>query len=290
MGLRRSAVVDSDELAALRRRELAIPRERARELGQSALRAIREGWYPGPDGRPVDWRADVGKAAAAKVSLPPDAPLPPPARERISETHVLVANETTLGAARRLGDAGLRALSLNFANGTKPGGGFLEGARAQEETLCRSSALFRTLEGDPMYDAHRRGAPGESSDWVILSPDVPVFRRDDGAVVELWRTSFATCAAPYAPQVGQPRSGDLLARRIRRVLAVARAYGFDALVLGAWGCGAFRNDPVRVARDFQEALEGEFDGAFRHVTFAITDWSPDRDFLRPFRDAFSLDG
>ena len=141
-----------------------------------------------------------------------------------------------------------------------------------------------------MYDAHRQGAPYESSDWVILSPDVPVFRRDDGFVTARWSTSFATCAAPYAPRVGQPRSGDLLARRIRRLLAVARAYGFDALVLGAWGCGAFGNGPVRTARDFKEALEGEFDGAFRQVTFAITDWSPDRRFLRPFRDAFSLEG
>jgi uncharacterized protein (TIGR02452 family) len=288
MGLRRSAVVDSDDLAALRHRELDIPRERARELGQSAMRAIREGWYRGPDGQPVDWRADVEKSAAAKVSLPPDAPIPPPTRERVPETHVLVANETTLGAARRLHEAGLRPLSLNFANGIVPGGGVLEGARAQEETLCRSSALLRTLEGDPMYDAHRQGALYESSDWVILSPGVPVFRADDGSVTDRWCTSFATCAAPYAPRVGQPRSGDLLARRICRLLAAARAWGFDALVLGAWGCGAFGNDPVRTARDFREALEGEFDGAFQHVTFAITDWSPDRRFLRPFRDAFSL--
>jgi len=287
MALRRLAVVDSADLAALRRQELEIPRERARELGQSALRAIRDGWYPGFEGRPVDWKADVEQAAAAKLSLPPDAPLPTPSPERLPETDVLVANETTLGAARRLGDAGLRALSLNFANGVAPGGGVLTGARAQEETLCRSSALLRTLEGDPMYDAHRQGAPSESSDWVILSPDVPVFRRDDGAVTELWRTSFATCAAPYAPHVGQPRSGDLLARRIRRLLAVAHAYGFDVLVLGAWGCGAFGNDPVRTARDFRKVLEGEFDGAFRQVTFAITDWSPDRKFLGPFRDAFS---
>jgi uncharacterized protein (TIGR02452 family) len=288
MGLRGLAVVDSDELAALRRHELDIPRDRARELGQSALRAIREGWYLGPDGRPADWRADVEKAAAAKLSLPPDASLPAPVREGVRETEVLVANETTLGAARRLGGGGLQVLSLNFANGIVPGGGVLAGARAQEETLCRSSALLRTLEGDPMYDAHRQGDPDECSDWVILSPGIPVFRRDDGSVSERWCTSFATCAAPYAPRVGQPRSGDLLARRIRRLLAVARAYGFDALVLGAWGCGAFGNDPARTARDFREALEGEFDGAFRHVTFAITDWSPERKFLRPFHDAFRL--
>lgn len=141
-----------------------------------------------------------------------------------------------------------------------------------------------------MYDAHRQAPPYESSDSVILSPGVPVFRRDDGSVVARWCTSFATCAAPYASRLGPPRSGDLLARRIRRLLAVARAYAFDALVLGAWGCGAFGNDPVRTARDFQKALEGDFDGAFRHGTFAITDWSPDRRFLRPFRDAFSREG
>jgi uncharacterized protein (TIGR02452 family) len=289
MSLRRSPIVDSDDLAALRRRELDIPRERARELGQSALRAIREGWYAGPDGRPVDWRTDVEKAAAAKVSLPPGAALPPLTRERFPETHVLVANDTTLGAARRLHDAGLRPLSLNFANGVEPGGGVLTGARAQEEVLCRSSALLATLEGDPMYDAHRQGPPYESSDWVILSSDVPVFRRDDGrSLAQPWSTSFATCAAPYAPRLGQPRSGDLLERRIRRLLAVARAYAFDTLVLGAWGCGAFGNDPARTARDFRAALEIDFDGAFRHVTFAVTDWSPERRFLGPFRDAFGL--
>jgi uncharacterized protein (TIGR02452 family) len=214
-------------------------------------------------------------------------PATPPAR--FPETDVVVANETTLGAARRLHDAGFRPLSLDFANGVVPGGGVLTGARAQEEVLCRSSALLCTLDGDPMYDAHRQGPPYESSDWLILSPDVPVFRHDDGlSLAQPWSTSFVSCAAPYAPRVGQPRSGELLERRMRRLLAVAHAYAFDTLVLGAWGCGAFGNDPARTARDFRAALEGDFDGAFRQVTFAITDWSPERRFLGPFRDAFSL--
>jgi uncharacterized protein (TIGR02452 family) len=141
-----------------------------------------------------------------------------------------------------------------------------------------------------MYDAHHQGPPYESSDWLILSPDVPVFRHDDGlSLAPPWPTSIVTCAAPYAPRVGQPRSGELLERRMRRLLAVAHAYAFDTLVLGAWGCGAFGNDPARTARDFQAALEGDFDRAFRQVTFAITDWSPERRFLGPFRDAFSLE-
>jgi uncharacterized protein (TIGR02452 family) len=58
-------------------------------------------------------------------------------------------------------------------------------------------------------------------------------------------------------------------------------------VLGAWGCGAFGNDPNRTAVDFREALENEFRGAFSDVVFAITDWSPERRFLGPFRKVFA---
>jgi uncharacterized protein (TIGR02452 family) len=260
--------LDSDELASARRRELDISPDAAARLGRSAVEAAR--------GR------------STRVSIPPDAPLPDHDPGEYAETKVQVANETTLGAARRLVDAGSRPLALNFANGVQPGGGFLHGARAQEEVLCRSSALYATLVGDPMYDEHARRPLADSTDWAIYSPDVPVFREDDGTDLERpWLLSFLTCAAPVAAHVGQPRAGDLLEKRIHRVLAIARAYGHAALVLGAWGCGAFGNDPVRTAGDFRQALEGEFDGAFSDVVFAVTDWSPERRFLGPFRDAFA---
>jgi uncharacterized protein (TIGR02452 family) len=71
------------------------------------------------------------------------------------------------------------------------------------------------------------------------------------------------------------------------VLAIARAYGYTALVLGAWGCGAFGNDTHRTASDFRQALENEFDQVFSDIVFAITDWSPERRFLGPFRQAFA---
>lgn len=279
--------LDSPELAEARRAELHISREQAAALGLSAVRAIREGRYQAADGHEVDWSAAVRTARAVKRSIPPDDPLPHRPDGMFEETRVRVANETTLAAARRLAEAGLTPLALNFANGVSPGGGFLSGARAQEEVLARSSALHATLEGDPMYEAHRRQDNSESSDWAILSPGVPVFRNDDGtALAAPWLLSFITCAAPYAPHVGQPRSGDLLQQRISRTLDIARAYGYETLVLGAWGCGAFANDPCRTARDFKEALTGEFSGCFREVTFAITDWSPERRFLGPFRDEF----
>jgi uncharacterized protein (TIGR02452 family) len=148
--------------------------------------------------------------------------------------------------------------------------------------------LFQTLVGDPMYEAHRRRPRPDSTDWAIYSPDVPVFRSDEGVELDSpWQLSFITCAAPYAPDIGQPEAGDLLQQRIRRVLAVARAYNHRALVLGAWGCGAFANQADRTAVDFRSALEGEFGGAFSNIVFAITDWSPERKFLGPFRRVFA---
>ena len=59
------------------------------------------------------------------------------------------------------------------------------------------------------------------------------------------------------------------------------------MVLGAWGCGAFGCDPARTAKDFRRALEGDFEGVFSDIVFAVTDWSTERKFLGPFRDAFS---
>ena len=75
--------------------------------------------------------------------------------------------------------------------------------------------------------------------------------------------------------------------RIRKVLAVAEAHGHEHLVLGAWGCGAFGNDPEEIADLFKLVLAGEFRDAFEHVVFAITDWSAQRRFIGLFERAFA---
>lgn len=281
-------VTDSAELAEARRRELDVDRGAAIELGRSAVDAIERGYYLGPDGVPVDWSEAVEAAVHAKRSIPPLYGLPQRGAVNFPRTKVEITNETTMAAASRLTQLGERTLALNFANGVTPGGGFLTGSRAQEEVLCRSSALFATLNNDPMYKAHSVRRLPDSTDWAILSPRVPFFRLDDGTPLPApWPLDVLTCAAPYAPTVGAERSADLLEARIGRVLAIARATGYVSLVLGAWGCGAYGNDPARTAHDFRAALEGPYAGAFAHVVFAITDWSPERRFLGPFRDAFA---
>lgn len=286
--LRVLPLLDSDELAAQRRRDLALRHEVAESLGRSAVEAIERGYYLTDDGK-VDWSESVQAACAAKQSIAPTTKLPVAKSSQFDQCFVQVTNESTLVAAKRLVDGGKRPLALNFANGTETGGGFLRGATAQEEALCRSSALYATLVDDPMYDFHRKNELwAKASDWAILSPDVPVFREDRGMELDApWLLSFITCAAPYAPSVMQPLAGDLLQKRIVRLMAIARAFGYTELILGAWGCGAFGNDACRTAQDFRKALEGEFAGAFREVVFAITDWSPERRFLGPFRDVFA---
>src|SRR5215475_13133630 len=208
-GLRVLPFLDSAEMAAARRRELDIPRDVAAALGRSAVEVGVTGYYFTRAGEKVDLAHLVSTACSAKRSIPPDAPLPNHDRSPFPETRLQVTNETTLGASLRLVDSGLRPLALNFANGIHPGGGFLNGAKAQEEVLCRSSALYQTLVNDLMYEAHRKRPRPDSTHWAIYSPDVPVFRKDDGTELDQpWLLSFISCAAPYAPAIGQPESGD----------------------------------------------------------------------------------
>ena len=280
--------LDSPALASQRKQELTISREQSASLGTSAVQIAKQGWYINSKSEKVDIHSQVQDCLSKKISIPPifDLPKPPP---QFDETRVQVTNETTLQAGHRL--PGYKVLALNFANGVSAGGGFLHGARAQEECLCRSSSLFLTLFDDPMYAAHAVRALPDSTDWAILSPDVPIFRSDNGTPLDTpYILSFLTCAAPYAPIVGKKESATMMKSRIHRVLDIARAYDYDTLVLGAWGCGAFGNDPDATAKDFKDSLSGEFAGAFSQIVFAITDWSPERRLLGTFRDVFSAQG
>lgn len=204
-------------------------------------------------------------------------------------------NETTLKAAKRLADLGHRVVALNFASAKHPGGGFLGGARAQEESLARSSGLYATLVDNPMYEYHRQRGGGLYSDYTIYSPSVPVFRTDEGDLLEQpWTCSFISCPAINAKVVmtrdrrARPTIQRLMAARIEKVLAVATAHGHDTLVLGAWGCGAFGNSSEDIAGLFAQTLldDGPFATTFRQVVFAITDWSDERRFIGPFAQRF----
>ncbi|MFC3995832.1 TIGR02452 family protein [Nocardiopsis sediminis] len=198
--------------------------------------------------------------------------------------------------ARRDGDGGAAAdvAALNFASARNPGGGVVNGARAQEESLARSSALYDALVRCPeFYDTHRRERSLLYTDQVIYAPRVPVFRTDTGRwLADPFPVAFLTSAAPNRRMIERntPEEAHRIPAALRSraggVLAVAAHHGHTRLVLGAWGCGVFGNHPSEVAGAFAHHLHGAFAGVFEHVVFAVLG---DDDTARaPFRTAFDV--
>lgn len=201
-----------------------------------------------------------------------------------------------------------RVLVLNFANPVNPGGGVRRGARAQEEDLCRRSTLLASLESEEAeayYKGHRKLAHRMATDAMILSPVVEVFRDREGFLMEEAATvSVVTCAAPMANALsGAEREGlaELFAGRIQALLHAACRYGYEYLVLGAWGCGAFGNDAGMVSQQFARAFrefrvpvadaqgnvrEEGTDFCFRRVEFAVLDRSLEKYRYQCFLHAF----
>jgi uncharacterized protein (TIGR02452 family) len=242
--------------------------------------------YTAPSGRIVTMTAEIRAMLDGTVLYTPDAldalVSSLGAVEAPRATRVEVTGETTGAALRRLlvDERCAEAFALNFASAKNPGGGFLGGAKAQEEDLCRVSALYSSqITRRAYYDENRATDTLIYTDHAIYSPRVAFFRDERLELLEEpFYPSVLTMPAPNAGEhlrksPGDRRSiRDALARRIAMVLAVARAHEHRALVLGAWGCGVFRNDPTEVAELFAAALDAPvFKGAFDRVTFAVYD-------------------
>ena len=268
-----------------------ISRELAAEYGRGAVLITESGEYPAPSGRVVNVSRLVKRSIDGTVSYPPDQPFQESARGN-HQTKISVENMTTLEAARRLINEGRRPAVLNFASATDPGGGFLAGARSQEEYLARSSGLYACIRDNAMYAFHRSRRDPLYTNYVIYSPDVPVFRSDNGSLLdEPYTVGIVTCPAVNARKMVHERSNEIggaMWVRILKVLSIGVKHAHDSIVLGAWGCGAFGNDGNEIAELFYRALEQNFKGAYRQVVFAILDWSRGRRFIGPFQEAFKV--
>ncbi|MDQ1034545.1 uncharacterized protein (TIGR02452 family) [Streptomyces sp. V3I8] len=253
---------------------------RLRGIARRTEEIVAAGSYRAPDGREVPVAAAVAAAREGTRMYGPE-PLAGSgglSRPAPADTSFEVTGESSLEAARRL--TGPVAV-LNFASARNPGGGYLNGAQAQEEALCRASALYTCVLGvREFYDHHRTHRDPFYTDRVIHSPAVPVFRDDRGAFLdEPYTAGFLTAAAPNAGVIKRtaperaPELPRALASRAERVLETAAAHGYRRLVLGAWGCGVFRNDPAQVAGAFRSLLAdgGRFAGSFEHVVFGVLD-------------------
>ncbi|MFJ6838370.1 TIGR02452 family protein [Streptomyces sp. NPDC091209] len=270
---------------------------RLRAIARETEEIVAVGGYRGPSGGAVSIAAAVDSARAGTRLYGPE-PVETPSVTPVG-TSFEVTGESSLEAAHRLTCLGAAPVAvLNFSSARNPGGGYLNGAQAQEEALCRASALYTCLlRARDFYDHHRAHRDAFYTDRVIHSPGVPVFRDDRGRLLDKpFPAGFLTAAAPNAGVVLRTtpqRAADLpgaLAIRAERVLETAAAHGYRRLVLGAWGCGVFQNDPAQVARAFRGLLvEGRFEGRFDHVVFGILDRTPGRTTHRAFEQAFAFE-
>ncbi|MCP3753638.1 TIGR02452 family protein [Streptomyces sp. TBY4] len=263
---------------------------RLREIARENADIVAAGGYRTRAGRRVSLAAAVAEAKAGTRIYGPKRVIPgePDARDA-RRTVVEVTGESSTVAARRLAgeypeDSGTVSVAvLNFASARNPGGGYVRGAKAQEEALCRASALYETLlEAPEYYAVHRAEVSTFYTDRVIHSPGVPVFRDDRGELLDTpFRAGFLTSPAPNAGTIRRqepdrvPEIPGALERRARLVLEVAALHGYRGLVLGAWGCGVFQNEPAQVAEAFRGLLAGPFAGVFERVVFGVLDRKPE---------------
>ncbi|HEY8505080.1 MAG TPA: TIGR02452 family protein, partial [Gemmataceae bacterium] len=226
-------------------------------------------------------------AAARELSAPPTLEFPFRVAERAA------GGEAEGKAGRHKGQT---VCCLNFASAKNPGGGFLGGSQAQEESLARATGLYACIARVAgYYAANRACGTALYTDHMIHSPAVPVFRGDDNELLpEPYLVSILTAPAVNAGALrrNEPHNLDRIAPvmsgRIEKLLSLALVHGHAALVLGAWGCGVFRNDPAAVAGWFAEHLtgDGRFRDVFDTVVFAVLDTSADGEVIRPFADRF----
>ncbi|HEV7554367.1 MAG TPA: TIGR02452 family protein, partial [Kofleriaceae bacterium] len=259
-------------------------------IAKATLAACDAGFYTNAAGARVEIGDQVEDAAEGTVMYDKDLVARVPIAPRF-QTRFAVTAESTLVATTRLERDGVGHVGcLNFASAKRPGGGFLGGSQAQEESLARASSLYVCLRMIPEY--YEQNIALRSAlylDLVLFSPFVPFIRDDDGAWLDRpVLASVITAAAPNASALRQNGKYDAavvestLRARADLALAAAAQHGVERYVLGAWGAGVFGNDPSAVAVIFADLLRGRYAGVFSEVVFAVLGGAG-----RPNYDAFA---
>lgn len=264
--------------------EIAARKRRNVEIFEETLGICRKGFYVSPTGARIELPPTDGVLAASEFYRnPPKVDAIP----TCVVSTVDAVNADCIAVARELVDDGYNPILLNMANRHTPGGGVLNGARAQEETLFRRSNLCASLYRYDEYHASLIGVgpaddgcyPMDRNTGGIYSGRVMFFRaganEEDALLENPFECAVVSVAAINRPDLdadGRLTDWAIAAtkQKIRTMFRIGLIHRHDAIVLGAWGCGAFRNPPEHMAELFDDVLhEPEFANKYRCVRFAI---------------------
>lgn len=279
-----------------------MSKEKRIETARETLDIIEKGYYKNSKGGIINIAEATKKAIANSTLLRPsdfaeiEAEVTEILKSRNFITEFEVKNEGSVNAILRCYKPSSNTACLNFASAKYPGGGFLEGSPAQEECLARATALYPCInQMQEMYAFNKNLKTSLYSDYMIFSEQVPVFRdNDDNILDKPVEVSIITSPAVNAGAVRQNEPENIgsidtvMQSRIIKVLNVALVKQVDTLILGAWGCGVFQNNPETIAKLFAEQLKGRYKNAFAKVIFAVLDKSTAQTTISHFENQFKI--
>ena len=269
---------------------------------RQTVEIMKQGFYE-VDGKIVEISELLEHAVKESVLLAPEqgaafleAYKPPRCSlsEKMPHEYFSVWSCSSVDAILKLSAQGRQDIAiLNFASAKNPGGGFLNGAMAQEESLAASSCLYKTLTAhEEYYQNNRLCNTMMYTDHAIYSPDVAFFR--DGRFRLLKEPVTASVLTLPAVNMGQvllkgesvEEAERVMKRRMKLSLAIFAEYKCRHLILGAYGCGVFRNDPNKIAAWWKELLENHFCDTFESIIFAVLDHSSSQSCIQAFQKIF----
>lgn len=266
-------------------------------LAETTLRIIQTGNYE-VNGRNISIKEEIGDCVFDTKTYSPEALellLQKATEQRETEAKVSVMHGSTIEAILHYQDT-LKTAVLNFASAKNPGGGFMGGAIAQEESLARSSSLYASQTKDlTLYTINKKNPSFLYSDYMIYSPGVMFWMNDEGRFLENpVMVDVITSPAPNKGAMLQHGRRQEIAnleavfkKRMDKVFALAESKGVERLILGAWGCGVFKNDYEDVAAYFAELIAEKYRYSFKEIVFAIYDRSKTKGSLEIFQRVFN---
>lgn len=201
--------------------------------------------------------------------------------EIITPINIVISNESSIDEALKQSSSGKSVMVLNFASAISPGGGVKNGSTAQEESLCRASGLYQCLVNQKsFYNYHRLHKNYLYNNVIIYSPNVPVIKDNEGNLLDKPNLiSFITSPAVYAKYarmffISDEKINSVMKERINKLIDFIIEKSPDCAILGAFGCGVFKNNPNSIATMFKEAIvsrSNELNSRNIKIVFAIYD-------------------
>lgn len=181
---------------------------------------------------------------------------------------------------------------LNFASAYNPGGGFLNGATAQEESLAYCSNLYHTLQANEMYTINKQNRSPLYSDYMIVS-EVTFFKDsrynylENPVTVRVVTTPAVNLGEVKKQKRNIQEAKGIMKERMRKILEVFAVQGCSTLILGAYGCGVFGNDAEEVVNNWYDLLMCKnYSNNFKHIIFAVYDTKKVGDNYNVFNKKF----